>query len=338
LAQNKKTEGKRQKYQRKVLDAVLHNSSLTLISKDLGKDTGNTHKVLRRLEEAGLIFQHNTHWHIDDAGELALSKEISNFEKTEIEGRGLQKNRNVLARPHHITICTAHKMDRDVWEDKYRGNMVEVWVPSLNRTLHIQFTRIGVQFVLQQSTSKNVMKGIADLHKKCRRIVTFIERKYKIRLVRPSDLGMCKLYSELAYLQTSWAEREIGTGRRMWLYNWKDDGKPRFVFDKSKSAELELTGGTVDDDAIETSFFLEKLGNGEVRETFDKVDALYAYIPELTNFMKNIAIATRENASIFKQFLEMQSTRGTSNQWQGTADTASVQGTIDQLSIPDYIG
>lgn len=262
-----------------LLTALESTSTLKGLVLSLDKDKRNVYKCLQRLQNKNLVFKKGRNYYL-------LGK------RTPFRGGGTQKDtRKVLARHHNITIVVVHRESESSW-NRHQGNMVKCFIPQLHRQVHIQFTKTGVQFHLEGVITKD-LSGVVDLHRRVSIVVNFIERRYKIRLVRPSDVGVRKLFQELAYLGTSWAEKEIGTGRRIWLYNWKDDGKPRFLFDKSKGSEFELHGLTVDDDAIESAFFLEKLGSGEFREAYSNAEALHAYMPELSSSLKHITNSIR---------------------------------------------
>lgn len=273
--------------------ALQKDSSLTMISKRLGKNKANVYRSLCRLKKKGVVFQHNKHWY------------LAKGERTTIGGEGTHKDNNyrttgVLVRPHHAVICVAHRTERSLWERCFRGRLVKVWVPCEGVELSFQFTRVGVQWVARLPKSRDVLGDGISYHLHTARVVAWLERRFGCRFVRPCDLGVEKLYSELAYIRSSWAHSEVASGRRIVLYNWKDDGKPRFLFDKSCGAEFEEVGVTVDDDAVETAFFLEKLGSGELREAFGQAEALSAYMPELMGFMKVFADGMREHMDLIE--------------------------------------
>lgn len=272
------------------------NSSLTMISEACKKSKSTIHGRLKILEKKGFVFQHNKQWHLTESGIKKAQKKTRTNDPPCAQTRTTKR---IMGRSHKQIIFLAHKEDEGLWMRKFQGSMVSCFVPGLNRKVDFQFTIKGVQFQLQKPPMSDVMDHVVGYHDSARKAAVFLERRFKIKLVRPSDLGVRKAYGELAFMATGMAEKEIEAGRRIWLYSWEGDGKPRILFDKSKgSAEWELAGKTLEDDAIETANFLEVLNNGEFRKAFDNARALHAYMPELMQFMKVFAVGMREHMSL----------------------------------------
>jgi len=271
------------------VDIVQNNDRLTDIARAANRSPSTTHQRLQKLIKAGHVIKHNKRY-------------ILAYRKIDPRGPKNRKTfRKIIKRHHHIVVWFAHKMPAKIWKNQYQGKMVREYVGSIDEELYFQFTSTGIQFSTREKVTDNLAVDVAMFHQKCLYVARFLERRYKVRLARPGDMGMKKLYSELAYMMTGWAEHEVdGKQRKLWLYNWRDDGKPRLGFDKSHLADYELTGQTVADDEVESLFFMEKLGSGELREAFGKAEALHAYMPELMHFMDAFAVGMREHMSLIE--------------------------------------
>lgn len=270
---------KTQEYWLEVLDVLTKNHALSTISKKLGRHNSNVKNTLNTLMKKGWVQQQNSQYFLTTKGQKVMSDPPP---PTPLITLDTKKGQQISTRLHHVTIAVTHKIDPVAWKLRYQGTITKLKVPSLNAEYHFQFTRTAIQFTLQQERSNNLLQDVSIIHKKVSRIIRFLERRYNIKLVRPTDVGMKKLYSELAYLKTSWAQKEIASGRRIWLYEWTEEGKPLVLFDKSEnSAELELVGNKVDDNAIETAYFLKKLYSGAIREDLEELHAMKAYVPQI---------------------------------------------------------
>lgn len=241
------------------------------------------------------IFERNG-WAISNFGAWELTKKGVRA----VLGDGGGKTRTVEIRPHHLTVSIVHKMDKEIWKKNFVGTMIKLYIPKIDKEIDFRFTPKGVQFNLVQQKTGNLVREIREINSQVYEIILKLERHTKAHFVRPSDLGIKKLYEELAYLNTGLAESEIQEGRKIWLYNWEADGKPRFVFDKSKQAEFELTGKYVDDDTLETAYFLEMLGSGEFREALQDVRKIKNYVPELARSLNRLSFGEQRDKLILE--------------------------------------
>lgn len=256
--------------------AVQKDGKLSNLWKVLKVTKGSLYNRLKRMERAGLVINQNQRWHITEKG------------RTYSHTHRMPEARTIEARWHHITVAIAHKCPKLVWKKKFEGSIVKLYIPQLDEVVTFQLTPKTAQFNLRLQRTSNILTDVNKLHETSIKAVSRLEKHLKVRFVRPTDLGQRKLYSELAYLKTGLAESEMQKGRKIWFYSWEDDGKPRFLFDKSKgNPEFENVGKTVDDDALETAWFLEKLASGELREQLEeaqdraKSEADFAKVDEL---------------------------------------------------------
>lgn len=267
--------------------ALINEGSITKLAKTLKISKSS---VLSRLK----IFERNG-WAYSNFGAWELTKKGLRAGL----GDGGGKTRTVELRPHHLTVSIIHKMNQKLWLKKFSGTSLKLYVPAIDEEINFVFTPKGVQFNLVQEKTGNLVREVKEINSQIFNIVIKLENHTKAHFVRPSDLGIKKLYQELAYLNTGLAESEIQEGRKIWLYNWEADGKPRFIFDKSKQAEFELTGKYVDDDSLETAYFLEKLGTGEFREALQEVNKIKNYVPELARSLNRLSFGEERDKLIF---------------------------------------
>ena len=79
----------------------------------------------------------------------------------------------------------------------------------------------------------------------------------------------------------------------------------RFLFDKSSKPEFELLGKTVDDDVLETAYFLEELGSGSLRSNLEDMKSIRAYIPEVADALNVLSNGFNTEEKLCSQIGEL---------------------------------